>query len=67
MGGPSTLLDAVGGHSDAVALFCAGGGPRLTRDELKKQVISTAIALRKSGICPGDAVSIADTNTVQIY
>lgn len=64
MRGVSSLLDALNGHPDAVAVFCAGGGPRLTRIQLRKQVINIAIALRKSGIRPGDAVSIADTNTV---
>ncbi|BDA45528.1 probable 2-hydroxyacyl-CoA lyase at C-terminar half [Coccomyxa sp. Obi] len=64
MTGASTLLDALGGLPDAVAIFCAGGGPRLTRDHLRKEVIRVAVALRKSGIRPGDAVSIADTNTV---
>ncbi len=64
MMGATSLLDTLQGHPDAVAIFCAGGGPRLTRSQLRKQVIDVAIKLRKSGIRPGDAVSIADTNTV---
>ncbi|EIE20280.1 acetyl-CoA synthetase-like protein [Coccomyxa subellipsoidea C-169] len=64
MMGATSLLDTLHGHPDAVAIFCAGGGPRLTRSQLRKQVIGVAIKLRKSGIRPGDAVSIADTNTV---
>ena len=67
MTGASTLLDALGGLPDAVAIFCAGGGPRLTRDHLRKEVLRVSVALRKSGIRPGDAVSIADTNTVRSH
>ncbi len=67
MTGASTLLETLGGLPDAVAIFCAGGGPRLNRDHLRKEVIRVAVALRRGGIRPGDAVSIADTNTVRSH
>lgn len=63
----TSLLDALRGDPQAVAIYCTDGGPRLTYGQLKSQVVSVAIALRKGGIRPGDAISIADTNTVLLH
>ena len=61
-----TLLDAIeGGNPESPAIICAGGGPQLSRTELRDQCFIFAQAIRRAGIRPGDAVSIAETNTVR--
>ena len=66
MPGSGTLVDALAGSDNAPALFCAGGGPRVTRQQLRKQIHLTASSLRAAGVKAGDAVSISDTNTVSL-
>jgi len=64
MGLPETLLDVLeGGDPKSPALLCSGGA-ELSRFQLKEQCVILAEAVRNAGIKPGDAVSIADTNTV---
>ena len=62
---PKTLLDALErGNPNSPALLCAGDGPQLSRAQLKEQCMIFAEAIRRAGIKEGDAVSIAETNTV---
>ena len=66
MPGSGTLVDALAGSDNAPALFCAGGGPRVTRQHLRKQIHLVASSLKAAGVKAGDAVSISDTNTVSL-
>lgn len=66
MPGPGTLVDALAGSDNATALFCAGGGPRVTRQQLREQIHFVASSLKAAGVKAGDAVSISDTNTVSL-
>ena len=59
-----TLADVLKGHSDALGVVCAGGGPSFSRGDLEKRIKYVASLLRNSGIKPGDTVSIAKANTV---
>ena len=43
----------------------AGGGSTVTRSQLLQHIVRFAGVLQASGIRPGDAVSLADTNTVK--
>lgn len=64
---PKTLLDALkGGHPKCPALICSGG-VQLSRDQLKEQCLVFAEAIRRAGIKTGEAVSIAETNTVSSF
>ena len=64
MGLPKTLLDAVeGGDPKCPTLLCSGN-VELSRSQLKEQCIVFAEAIRRAGVKTGDAVSIAETNTV---
>lgn len=64
MSSSGTLLDVLSGSGDATAIVCANGGPRLTRQQLQGLCTVVANALRRAGLKPGDAVTIADLNTV---
>ena len=59
-----TLEGVLAGEPGAHALFCAGGGPRLTRGQLQQEIVHFANLIRQAGVRPGDVVSLTDTNTV---
>lgn len=61
---PRTLTDAITGAGASPALIGANNGPVLTRQQLLAAVQALANTLRASGIKPGDAVTLVDTNTV---
>ncbi len=65
MPSPSTLVDALAEWDSAPAVFCAGGGPRISRQQLRKQVQQVTSSLKAAGVKPGDAVSISETNTAR--
>lgn len=61
----STLTDVLAGGDEASpAIFVGSGGLQLTRGELSKLIIQFAETLRRSGLKPGDVVTIAEPNTV---
>ena len=66
MPAPATLLDALANWDEAPAVYCAGGGPKISRQQLRKQIIVVANRLKASGIKPGDAVNVSETNTVRL-
>lgn len=67
MGLPRTLLDALeGGDPNSPALLCSGG-VQLSRRQLKEHCVVFAEAIRNAGVKTGDAVSIAETNTVSSF
>lgn len=61
----TTLADVLRSNGQGPAVICAGNGPRLTRSQLENEIKLVANLLRNSDIKPGDAVSIADANTVR--
>lgn len=61
---PRTLTEAISGAEASPALIGANNGPLLTRQQLLAAVHALANTLRASGIKPGDAVTLVDTNTV---
>lgn len=60
-----TLEGALQGSDELPAIVLAGGGPTISRKQLREQVVFFANTLRRSGVKPGDVVSIAETNTVR--
>ena len=67
MGLPKTLLDALEGGDPKSPALISCGGVQLSRGQLKQQCIVFAQAIRRAGIKTGDAVSIAETNTVSSF
>ena len=64
MTSPKSLLDALqGGDPESPALLCSGS-VQLSRKQLKELCIVFAEAIRRAGVKTGDAVSIAETNTL---
>eukprot|EP00884_Botryococcus_braunii_P001865 jgi/Botrbrau1/1167/Bobra.0162s0055.1 len=61
---PRTLTDAISGAGTSAALFGANNGPTISRKQLLDAVTTLANTLRASGIKPGDAVTLVDTNTI---
>ena len=64
----STLHDVLSNYgqrsSDTTALILTGSGVRLSRSALYSCVVETALFLRRSGIKPGDVISLAHSNSV---
>ena len=59
-----TLGEVTVGCPDDPAVFLCEHDKVLSRGQLHNAVLALAGTLRKSGIRPGDIVSIADANTV---
>lgn len=62
----STLHDVLAGSYDpnSLALILTGSNARISRSALYASVVDAALKLQKSGIKPGDVVSMAYANTV---
>ncbi len=63
----ATLPDVLKGDDSSPAIFVGGGGPAFTRGNLNQLIVEFAETLRKSGIKPGDVITIAETNTVRLF
>ena len=62
----TTMPDVLAGEESLPAIFVGSGGPSFTRGDLQHLVVQFAETLRKSGIKPGDTITIADLNTVSV-
>ena len=61
-----TMPDVLaGGDPAAPALFVGSGGLELSRRQLQGLVVQFAETLRRSGVKPGDVITIAEPNTVR--
>ncbi|EFJ30106.1 hypothetical protein SELMODRAFT_170181 [Selaginella moellendorffii] len=58
------LVDGASLEPDSDALI-ASGGPRLTHAELQAAILRTASKLKRTGLNPGDLVSLAFPNTIE--
>lgn len=63
---PHTLADVLRGSPDSTAVLVTKGGPSFTREQLEALIWKVADRLRELGVRPGDLVSIAETNTVNL-
>jgi non-ribosomal peptide synthetase component E (peptide arylation enzyme) len=63
----TALLDhAAEQHGENLALI-ASGGPHLTHRELHGAIEKAAAQLRRAGVKPGDLVSLAFPNTLEVF
>lgn len=64
----STLPGVLDGakKGSALGLVVAGGGPKLTHAQLTEQIESVGAQLRDFGVKPGDLVTLAFPNTIEV-
>jgi non-ribosomal peptide synthetase component E (peptide arylation enzyme) len=63
----TALLDhATEQHGENLALI-ASGGPHLTHRELHGAIEKAAAQLRRAGVKPGDLVSLAFPNSLEVF